>query len=92
AGQAYAGDVEPCMPRDEVGLKMYPMNERLRQWKAPSIQPDEGFDRMVARSGWEVDDDYLMVIGVRSGAKSLPNAGALAAYERFGQRLITSDA
>lgn len=92
AGQAYAGDVEPCMPRDEVGLKMYPMNERLRQWKAPSIQPEEGFDRMVARSGWEVDDDYLMVIGVRSGAKSLPNAGALAAYERFGQRLITSDA
>ncbi len=92
AGQAYAGDVEPCMPRDEVGLKRYPMNERLRLWKAPSIQPEEGFDRMVARSGWEVDDDYLMVIGVRSGAKSLPNAGALAAYERFGQRLITSDA
>ena len=32
-----------------------------------------------------------MIVGVRSGAKSLPNVGALAAYERFGQRLITSD-
>jgi hypothetical protein len=33
-----------------------------------------------------------MVIGMRSGGKSLPNVGTLAAYERFGQRLITSDA
>ena len=90
AGQAYAGDVEAREPEEEIGLIIYPMNERLRQWKAPSIK--KGFDRAVARSGWDVADDYLMVVGVRSGGKSLPNVGALAAYERFGQRLITSDA
>lgn len=92
AGQAYAGDIEACEPHDKTGLITYPTNERLRQWKAPSIKPSQGFDRAVARSGWNTEDDYLMVIGMRSGGKSLPNVGALAAYERFGQRLITSDA
>ncbi len=90
AGQAYAGDVEAREPKG-IGLITTPMNERLRQWKAPSIEPGKGFDRAVARSGWGVDDDYLMVVGVRGGGKSLPNVGSLAAYERFGQRLITSD-
>jgi len=91
AGQAYAGDVEACEPGDRAELIVYPMNERLRQWKAQSIAPGKGFDRAVARSGWNVRDDYLMIVGVRSGGKSLPNVGTLAAYERFGQRLITSD-
>ena len=91
AGQAWAGDVEAAEPEDSIGLTVYPMNERLRQWQAPTIRQSKGFDRAVARSGWAEDDDYLMVIGVRSGAKSLPNVGTLAAYERFGQRLITSD-
>jgi hypothetical protein len=90
AGQAYAGDIEARQP-DDVGLHAFPMNERLRQWKAPSIETGKGFDRAVARSGWEMEDDYLMIVGVRSGAKCLPNVGTLAAYERFGQRLITSD-
>jgi len=90
AGQAYAGDLEAREPGG-VGLVSYPMNERLRQWKATSIPQGKGFDRVVARGGWNAEDDYLMVIGVRSGAKSLPNVGTLAAYERFGQRLITSD-
>jgi len=90
AGQAFAGDVKACEPY-EIGLITTPMNERLRQWKAPSVGPGKGFDRTVARSGWNGDDDYLMVVGVRGGGKSLPNVGSLAAYERFGQRLITSD-
>jgi hypothetical protein len=92
AGQAYAGDVEAIEPDDDAQVTVYPANERLRWWKAPSISSDAGFDRAVARSGWRVEDDYLMVVGMRSGGKSLPNVGALAAYERFGQRLITSDA
>ena len=92
AGQAYAGDVSACEPGDAIGLTCYPMNERLRRWQAPSIGTGAGFDRAVARSGWSAEDDYLMVVGVRSGAKCLPNVGTIAAYERFGQRLITSDA
>lgn len=90
AGQAFAGDVKAREP-DGTGLITTPMNERLRQWKAPSIKPGKGFDRAVARSGWGVNDDYLMIVGVRGGGKSLPNVGSLAAYERFGQRLVTSD-
>jgi len=89
AGQAYAADVEALQPG--TGLTVHPMNERLRMWKAPTIAKGKGFDRVVGRNGWETADDYLMLIGVRSGGKSLPNVGALAAYERFGQRLITSD-
>lgn len=92
AGPAWAGDVQPQVPEHNAGLTVYPVNERLRQWQAPSIAADVGFDRAVARGGWEVDDDYLMVVGVRGGAKSLPNVGTIAAYERFGQRLITAEA
>lgn len=90
AGQAYAGDNAPREP-ESGQLIITPMNERLRRWIAPTITENQGFDRAVARSGWTQDDDYLMLIGVRGAAKSLPNVGALAAYERFGQRLITSD-
>lgn len=92
AGQAWAGDVEACEPVNDIGLTIYPLNERLRNWQAPSILPERGFDRAIARGGWAADDDYLIVIGVRSGGKALPNVGAIAAYERFGQHLITSDA
>jgi hypothetical protein len=92
AGQAYAGDVEASEPSGDPEMTIYPVNERLRSWQAPSIAADRGFDRAVARSGWHAQSDYLMVIGMRSGGKSLPNVGALAAYERFGQRLITSEA
>jgi len=90
AGQAYAGDNVATIP-DAIGLIITPPNERLRKWQAPSIDPHKGFDRIVARSGWRTDDDYLMLIGMRGGAKALPNVGSLATYERFGQRLITSD-
>ena len=90
AGQAYAGDQAPLEP-DCGKLLVTPMNERLRRWMAPSIGEGQGFDRAVARAGWNSDDDYLMLIGVRGAAKALPNVGALAAYERFSQRLITSD-
>jgi hypothetical protein len=91
AGQAYAGDVEALEPAQETGLTVYPMNERLRQWVAPTIGKGKGFDRAVMRGGWEEQDDYLMVVGVRSAVKSQANVGALAAYERFGRQLITSD-
>ncbi|MBT7595686.1 MAG: PQQ-binding-like beta-propeller repeat protein [Gemmatimonadetes bacterium] len=92
AGQAYASDVEARKPESAQGFFVHPMNERLRQWKASSIPAGAGFDRIEGRSGWSTDDDYLLVVGVRSGGKSLPNVGNLAAYERFGQRLITSHA
>ncbi|MBT3376286.1 MAG: PQQ-binding-like beta-propeller repeat protein [Lentisphaerae bacterium] len=90
AGQAYAGDTRPEPPNDMLGLTVFPMNERLRQWKTPELPRDAGFDRAVGRAGWSIDDEYFMVIGVRGGGKVLPNVGALAAYERFGVRLIAS--
>ncbi len=92
AGQAYAGDVESRSPAAAAELIIFPANERLRQWKAPSISAEQSFDRAVGRAGWQLDDDYWMVIGMRSGGKCMPNVGCLAAYERFGTALITSEA
>jgi hypothetical protein len=92
AGQAYAGKVESCRPDEEVGVILFPANERLRRWKAVSISADRGFDRVVGRGGWEVSDDYWMAVGMRSGGKCQPNVGCLAAYERFGRELITAEA
>jgi hypothetical protein len=48
AGQAYAGDIEPAQPKSATGFFAYPANERLRRWKAPSIDPTKGFDRAAA--------------------------------------------
>ena len=92
AGQAYAGDVDSNRPDTKIGLTVFPANERLRQWKAASIRAEHSFDRAVGRAGWQVDDDYWMVIGMRSGGKCMPNVGSLAAYERFGTELITAEA
>ena len=92
AGQAYAGDVESRSPAAAAELIIFPANERLREWKAPSISAEQSFDRAVGRAGWQLDDDYWMVIGMRSGGKCMPNVGCLAAYERFGTALITSEA
>lgn len=90
AGQAYEGDVAPEEPLDMVGLRLFPMNERLRRWKAPNVPAGEGLDRACGRSGWGIEDEYLAVVGVRGGGKVLPNVGALAGYERFGSRFIAS--
>jgi hypothetical protein len=92
AGQAYAGDLESRRPDEELGVTVFAANKRLQEWKAPSIGAERGFDRAVGRGGWQVGDDYWMVIGMRSGGKCLPNVGCLAAYERFGQGLITAEA
>jgi len=90
AGQAYAGDVKPEPPGDMAGLTVFPMNERLRLWKARDLPRGAGFDRAVGRSGWAPDDEYFVIAGVRGGAKVLPNVGAVAAYERFGVQLLAS--
>jgi len=89
-GQAYAGDVVPQPVADHVGLRVFPANERLRLWQAPDACPDASFDRAVGRSGWSAEDEYWLAVGMRGGGKALPNVGALAAYERFGVRLIAS--
>ena len=90
AGQAYAGDVRPRTPEDMTGLKVFPLNERHRQWVARSIPAGAGFDRAAGRTGWSLTDEYFMVVGVRGGSKVLPNVAALASYERFGERWIAS--
>ena len=89
-GQAYAGDLVPQPVGDHVGLRVFPANERLRLWQAPDTCPDASFDRAAGRSGWKAEDEYWLAVGMRGGGKALPNVGALAAYERFGVRLIAS--
>ena len=90
AGQAYAGDVAVGPDLPGVGLTVFPLNERHRRWRAPGIPAGAGFDRLVGRAGWSLDDDYFVVVGVRGGAKTLPNVGSLATYERFGATYIAS--
>lgn len=90
AGQAWAADICPEEPKDTIGLKVFPMNERLRKWVAPDVPKNTGFDRAVGRSGWGLNDEYFIVVGVRGGGKTLPNVGSLDSYERFGVRYIIS--
>ena len=90
AGQAYAGDVEPCEPRDRVGLTVFPMNERRRRWEMPEAPEGKGFDRATGRSGWGLDDEYFAMAGARGSTKPLPIVGTVATYERFGLQLLSS--
>ena len=80
--------VEPVVPEEHTGMKVLPLEESYRRLYAPQVDPQRGFDTLSARSGFDFEDEYFLVQGLRCGYKYSPIVGALTGYQRFGYHMI----
>jgi hypothetical protein len=81
-------------PADHLGLKILPMDPVVQRWsgrpafpgypeplRLPNVTPDEGFDKITMREGWNPDHDYVLIQGFGSGQHGHPDANAISQYQ-----------
>jgi hypothetical protein len=56
------------------------------------VPPEQGFDKLSLRGGWEPTDDYLLVQGFGAGQHGHPDANSISQYQAQGRLfLVDSD-
>jgi hypothetical protein len=96
----------PSAPPDKhLGLFVLPMDPVIHRWaglphfpgyptppSVPTVPPEQGFDKLSLRGGWEPTDDYLLVQGFGAGQHGHPDANAISQYQAQGRLfLVDSD-
>ena len=92
------------MPDDRVGVTVVPVDPLLyHAWErdprgAPGVVTtpppapiDRCFDKLSVRTGWEPDDDFLLIDGLGGGSHSYDDAGGILDYARLGLSLIVQE-
>ena len=75
-----------------MGLKVLPLDPAFcRRWgKTPPS--DRGFDKITLRTGWDREDDYLMLQGIgRVGIHAHYDTNAIVRYQAGGQDWLVDD-
>ena len=102
--RAFDAGVDPKAPDDRVGVTVVPVDPLLyHAWERdprgapgvvttpPSAPIDRCFDKLSVRTGWEPDDDFLLIDGLGGGSHSYDDAGGILDYARLGLSLIVQE-
>ena len=102
--RAFDAGVDPEVPDDRVGVTVVPVDPLLyHSWERdpqgargvvstpPSAPIDRCFDKLSVRTGWEPDDDFLLIDGLGGGSHSYDDAGGILDYARLGLSLIVQE-
>jgi len=57
----------------------------------PTVPIETCFDNLAVRTGWAVDDDYLLLDGLGGGSHSYADAASILDYARFGVSCIVCE-
>lgn len=57
----------------------------------PAVPIGSCFDKLAVRTGWGVDDDYLLIDGLGGGSHSYADAASILDYARFGLSCIVCE-
>lgn len=104
AADVFTRELPSAPPEKHVGLFVLPMDPVIHRWAglphfpgypapvAPSVPPEQGFDKLSLRGGWEPTDDYLLLQGFGAGQHGHPDANAISQYQARGRLfLVDSD-
>lgn len=98
--------LEPLLPEDHIGVKVIPMDPLVyHAWETlqvedssagPSTRPPEVplekcFDKLAYRSGFGVQDEYLLIDGLGGGSHSYDDAMSIVDYEKFGVDFVIAE-
>ena len=95
--------VAPDSPtlRKHVGLFVLTMDPVIHRWGhlprfpnypppplTPTVPPEQGFDKLSLRGGWEATDDYLLLQGMGMGQHAHPDANSILQYQARGRLFL----
>ncbi len=91
-------------PARHVGLFVLPMDPLIHKWAGlphfhayppppaiPTVPPEQGFDKLSLRGGWEPTDDYLLLQGFGAGQHGHPDANAISQYQAQGRLFLVDN-
>jgi hypothetical protein len=105
AEDVFTRELPSAPPDKHVGLFVLPMDPVIHRWAGrptfpgyptpaalPTVPPEQGFDKLSLRGGWEETDDYLLLQGFGAGQHGHPDANAISQYQAQGRLfLVDSD-
>ena len=102
--RAFDAGVGSRVPEDRVGVTVIPVDPLVYHvWERdaeqapavvttpPTAPLSQCFDKLALRTGWERDDDYLLIDGLGGGSHSYDDAAGVLDYARLGLSLIVQE-
>lgn len=91
-GQAFAGDIEPRPPLNLTGVHVVPLDSRERRVFDPALPQEKAFAKVTFRTGFDRDDQFLLLDGIWGGppGKPIQDAGAILQFTDGGRTFIVN--
>ncbi len=96
----------PALPENHIGVKVIPMDPQIyHAWeilpnkgeyrgaatRPPEVPLEQCFDRLAYRSGFDTQDEYLLIDGLGGGSHSYDDAMSIVDYEKFGVDFVVAE-
>lgn len=81
----------PQVPTDHLGLKVIPADDlffRTALQRKEGVPFEKAFDKLSLRSGFDPDDEYLMLDGTAGGSHSYDDANTIGEFSAHGRRWL----
>ncbi|MGD9497718.1 MAG: hypothetical protein AB7Y46_15560, partial [Armatimonadota bacterium] len=90
AMRAFAAGVEPEIPSDHIGLRIFPIDELyftlIRSHEG--VDAGNGFDKITFREGFDPAAEYMLVDGVSGGGHAYEDANTIGEFSAHGRRWL----
>jgi outer membrane protein assembly factor BamB len=83
--------IAPQVPADHIGLKVIPADDlffRTMLQRKEGVPFERAFDKLSLRSGFDADDEYLMLDGTAGGSHSYDDANTIGEFSAHGRRWL----
>ena len=104
AADVLSADVPAEPPGRHLGLFVLPMDETIHRWTTlprfpgypepacvVNVPPEEGFDKISLRGGWDAGDDYLLLQGFGEGQHGHPDANSISQFQARGRLFLVDN-
>lgn len=96
--------LKPEEPAELIGVTVIPIDPNVyNAWKdypdiahmvadiSPTAPIEKCFDKLAVRTGFDLDDEFLLIDGLGGGSHSYPDAMAILDYQKYGVSFIVSE-
>ena len=90
AMRAFAVGVEPQVPVDHIGLRIFPLDDLILTMirTHPGVDQSNGFDKISFREGFDPADEYMLVDGISGAGHAYEDANTIGEFSAHGRRWL----